>query len=94
MENYYLYLLQSEHTSDLQTEKLDIIQWLAGVNEHRIIKQFMLLKQTNQESISLQLSTDEKKAIDAGIASIESGRSMTHDEVKEITRKKFSGLFR
>ncbi|MFY8037064.1 MAG: hypothetical protein ACOVMQ_07850 [Cyclobacteriaceae bacterium] len=54
----------------------------------------MLLKQTNQEPVSLQLSTDEKKAIDAGIASIESGRSMTHDEVKEITRKKFSGLFK
>ena len=53
----------------------------------------MLLKQTNQEPVSLQLSTDEKKAIDAGIASILSGRSMTHHEVKQITRKKFSGLF-
>lgn len=86
--------MQSEHTSDLQAEKLDIIQWLAGVNEHRIIKQFMLLKQTNQESVSLQLSADEKKAIDAGIASIESGRSMTHDEAIAITRKKFSGLLK
>jgi predicted transcriptional regulator len=86
--------MQSEHTSDLQTEKLDIIQWLAGVKEHRIIKEFMLLKQTNQEPVSLQLRAGEKKAIDMGMASIESGRSMTHDEVKEITRKKFSGLFR
>ncbi|MBI3219819.1 MAG: hypothetical protein HYZ44_09925 [Bacteroidetes bacterium] len=85
--------MQSDQTSDLQTEKLDIIQWLAGVNEHRIIKQFMLLKQTNQEPVSLQLSTDEKKAIDAGIASIESGRSLTHDEAMAITRKKFSGLY-
>jgi len=86
--------MQSENTSDLQTEKLDIIQWLAGVNEHRIIKQFMLLKQTNQEPVSMQLNPSEKKAIDAGIASIESGRSMTHDEAMAITRKKFSGLLK
>jgi predicted transcriptional regulator len=79
---------------NIQAEKLDIIQWLAGVNESSVIKQFMLLKRTNEETTSIDLSQEEKQAIDKGIQSIEAGRVKSHEEVMEITRKKYPQLFK
>jgi predicted transcriptional regulator len=79
---------------NIQAEKLDIIQWLAGVNESSVIKQFMLLKRTNEETTSIDLSQEEKQAIDKGIQSIEAGRAKSHEEVMEITRKKYPQLFK
>jgi predicted transcriptional regulator len=79
---------------NIQTEKLDIIQWLAGVNESHVIKQFMLLKKTNEDKTSIDLSETEKKAIDKGIQSIEAGRVKSHEEVMEVTRRKYPQLFK
>ena len=79
---------------NIQTEKLDIIQCLAGVNESKVIRQFMLLKRTNEEMTSIVLSEAEKHAIDKGIQSIEAGRVKSHEEVMEITRKKYPQLFK
>jgi predicted transcriptional regulator len=78
---------------DLQTEKLDIIKWIAGVNERKIIKQFALLKEMNQKMASVKLDPFEKQAIDAGLDSIKAGRFKSHQEVTEATKKKYPHLF-
>jgi predicted transcriptional regulator len=78
---------------NIQTEKLDIIRWLAGVNESKVIRQFMLLKRTNEETTS-DLSLEAKQAIDKGIESIEAGRVKSHQEATEATKKKFPQLFK
>jgi predicted transcriptional regulator len=79
---------------NIQTEKLDIIQWLAGVNESQVIRQFMLLKRTNEEKTSIDLSETEKRAIDKGIQSIEADKVKSHEEVMEVTRRKYPQLFK
>lgn len=79
---------------NIQAEKLDLIQWLAGVNESRVIKQLMLLRRTNEEKTSIDLSEAEKQAIDKGIQSIEAGRVKSHEEVMEVTRKQYPQLFK
>jgi predicted transcriptional regulator len=79
---------------NIQTEKLDIIQWLARVNDSRIIRQFMLLKKSNEETASVNLTSAEKDAIDKGLESIKEGRFKSHEEVAEATRKKYTHLFR
>lgn len=79
---------------NIQTEKLDIIQWLAKVNDSKIIKQFMLLKRSNEEKVAVNLSQDEKEAIDKGLQSIKEGRFKTHEEVTEATQKKYAHLFK
>ncbi|HRJ28432.1 MAG TPA: hypothetical protein PLV21_06745 [Cyclobacteriaceae bacterium] len=56
---------------NIQAEKLDIIQWLAKVDDNRIVRQFMLLKRSNEEAVSVKLSQEEKDAIDKGLRSIE-----------------------
>lgn len=79
---------------NIQAEKLDIIQWLAKVNDSNIIRQFMLLKRSNEEVVSASLSEAEKKAVDKGLESLRKGRFKTHNEVTEATRKKFTHLFK
>ncbi|MBS1681970.1 MAG: hypothetical protein JST48_09675 [Bacteroidetes bacterium] len=85
---------QMKKAADIQSEKLDLIQWLAGVTESKVIRQFMLLKETNKEKASTRLSKAEKEAIDQGIASIKAGRAMSHEKATEITRKKYAHLFK
>lgn len=78
---------------NIQTEKLDLIQWLTKVNDSRIIKQFMLLKRSNEEDVSVNLSPKEKAAIEKGLQAIEEGRYKSHEEVSEVTKKKYRHLF-
>jgi predicted transcriptional regulator len=79
---------------NIQAEKLDIIQWLAKVNDSKIIKQFMLLKRSNEEETSVSLSREEKEAIDKGLQAINEGRFKSHEEVTKATRKKYTHLFK
>lgn len=79
---------------NIQAEKLDIIQWLAKVNDSNIIRQFMLLKKSNEEKVSVNLTAREIEAIDKGQESIKEGRFKTHEEVAEATRKKYAHLFK
>jgi predicted transcriptional regulator len=79
---------------NIQSEKLDIIQWLASINDSKIIKQFMLLKRSNEENTSVNLSQAEKNAIDKGLESIKEGRFKLHEEVTEATKKKYPHLFK
>ena len=88
MENQFL------NRMNIQTEKLDIIQWLANVNDSRIIKQFMLLKRSNEEMTVVNLSLAEKDAIDKGLQSIEAGRFKAHEEVTATTKRKYAHLFK
>ena len=78
---------------NIQAEKLEIIEWLAKVNDSKIIEQFMLLKKSNEEG-SLNLSQEEREAIDKGLQSIEDKKSKSHEEVMEATRNRYPHLFR
>ncbi len=75
---------------NIQTEKLDIIQWLATVNDSRVIRQFKLLKQSNEDAANL--SEAEKSAINKGLQSIEEGHVKPHEEVTRITQAKYKHL--
>ncbi|NBP68991.1 MAG: hypothetical protein EBU52_09635 [Cytophagia bacterium] len=79
---------------NIQAEKLDIIQWLAQVNDITIIKKFMLLKNANEETEKVNLSPAEKEAIDKGLQSLSEGRFKTHEEVIQITKDKYPDLFK
>jgi predicted transcriptional regulator len=79
---------------DIQAEKLNIIKWLAGIQESKVIKQFILLKKSSEEFPSKKLSQAEKLAIDKGLHAIKDGRIKSHEEVMKITRKKYTQLFK
>ena len=45
---------------DIQTEKLQLIEWLAGLNNAAILKQFIALKKEQEKDWWDQLSAEEK----------------------------------
>ncbi|HCX23848.1 MAG: hypothetical protein CMB80_19180 [Flammeovirgaceae bacterium] len=78
---------------DIQAEKLSLIEWIAKVDDDRIIKQFKALQQTSEASLS-SLTEREKAAIDQGLKSIEEGKVHEHDAVMQSTKEKYPHLFK
>ena len=78
----------------IQADKLKLIEWLAGVNDDKIIKQFKALQRFNQEKTNKTLTTEQKSAIDQGLKSIEEGKVHTHESVMESTKSKYPHLFK
>jgi predicted transcriptional regulator len=66
---------------DIQAEKLDIIKWLAGINEPSIIKKFMALKQEQQVDWWDEIDAEEKAEIEEGLAQADRGEGIPHEEV-------------
>ncbi len=79
---------------NIQSEKLELIKWLAEIDDSRIIKQIKTLQRSIEERVSPDLTDEEKSAIDEGLKSIDEGRMKSHDEVKKMTRGKFPNLFK
>lgn len=79
---------------DIQAEKLSLIEWLAGIDDNRIIRQFKILQKASQEQIETQLTADEKKSINKGLSAISNGNVHSTESVKESTKKKYPQLFK
>ena len=76
---------------DIQAQKLDIIHWLSALDDKKLISQLVSLKNSTVKRV--QLSMEEKEAIDVALKSVEEGRVLTHEEVMEKTRSKYSHLY-
>ena len=79
---------------DIQTEKLNLIEWIAGINDTQIIRQFKSLQISNQEQVNSSLTPAEKSAIDQGLKSIAEGKVHTHESVMQSTKEKHPKLFK
>ena len=85
--------LQKERSiMDIEAEKLSIIEWLAGINDSKIIRKFKSLQKSNQKQAELTIA--EKSAIDQGLNSIAKGYVHTHESVMESTREKYPNFFK
>ena len=74
---------------DIQSEKLEIIQWLTGLTDQEIIHKIVLLKEAQKTNLSI----GEIKAIDKGLQTLKEGRVKTQQEVISITRQKYPQFF-
>lgn len=78
---------------DIQSEKLDLIRWVAGLDDLRMIKLVSSLK-LSDEFGNKPLSEDLKSALDESLEDIKKGRTLSHEEVKSKTKEKFPQLFK
>jgi hypothetical protein len=69
---------------DIQSQKLELIEWLASVKDVSIIKAFLELKEKNEADWWNNLSEEEKEDIEVGIADLEAGRKK---DFKEVIKK-------
>jgi len=67
---------------DIQLEKLNLIAWLAGINESDTIRQLKILQKAKPQKSIIKLTKAEKAAIDKGLRSIKNGRMHSHEQVR------------
>ncbi len=66
---------------DIKAEKLELIQWLAGVRDLKTIKEFIELKKSREVDWWDIISAEERAEISEGIAQADKGDVISHEEV-------------
>ena len=72
---------------NIQAEKLELIEWLARINDFSLIDKLKSIKAEYSNDWWDQISKEEKEDIQQGLHDIENGNVKTHAEVKEIYAK-------
>lgn len=78
---------------DIQSEKLNLIRWLAGIEDIKLIHQLKVWQSSTEGNSTTTLTKEEKSAIDQGLKSIKQGRVKSDDQVKQSTQDKYPDLF-
>ncbi|MCG8322759.1 MAG: hypothetical protein MI921_24875 [Cytophagales bacterium] len=79
---------------DIQSEKLNLIRWLAGIEDIKLIHQLKVWQRSTEGKETTTLTEAEKSAIDQGLKSIKQGRVKSDDQVKQSTQDKYPDLFK
>jgi|21_taG_2_1085346.scaffolds.fasta_scaffold16271_2 hypothetical protein len=75
---------------DLQAEKLSLLEWLAGLNDPKTLKEFITLKKSKEVDWWDEMSEDERAAIDEGLAQLDRGEGIPHEQVMKEVREKYN----
>jgi predicted transcriptional regulator len=77
---------------DIKEEKLELIEWLSGISDIKIIKRLRLVQES---SYALEpLSESQKSAIDLGLNSIDEGKVHSHQSVMNEVKSKYPAFFK
>ena len=71
-------------------EKIDIIQWIAGLNDKSILQQLKKIKEqakAKQQDWWETISEEERQSIERGLEDSKNGRITPHSEVKKKYEK-------
>lgn len=68
---------------NISAEKQNIVQWIKGINDEKVIRKILELKTENEDSFF------ENQLIQKGLKDILEGKVASHEEVK----KRFSAKF-
>ncbi len=72
---------------DIQAAKIDLIHWLTELKDAEILKQLKAIKE-GQDWWD-QISEEERLAIDEGLAQLDRGEGIPHDQVMKEVREKY-----
>lgn len=72
---------------DIQSEKLNFIQWFSGVTELSTIKEFIAMKKEKEQDWWDMISAEEKAEIEEGLAQADKGEVVTHNQVMDKYKK-------
>jgi len=74
---------------DIQTEKLDLIEWISKLNDSSVIKKLRSIKENYSKSKDWydDLDEEERASIDRGLKDIDEGRLNGHDAAQKIYEK-------
>ncbi|MFZ5970923.1 MAG: hypothetical protein ACOYXA_04980 [Bacteroidota bacterium] len=66
---------------DIQQEKLQLISWVAQLNDERLIKRLLLLKEEQQKDWWDEITEEERSEIKEGMAEADRGEVIPHTKV-------------
>ena len=72
---------------DIHKEKLQLIEWLAGLNNSTILKRFIALKKEQEKDWWDAITKEEKAEIEEGLAQADRGEITSHKEVMSRYKK-------
>lgn len=72
---------------DIKQEKKKLVEWLDTIDDEATIERLKLVKDMSDHDWKLGLSTLEIEAIEEGLADIEAGRTIPHEEVRKRYEK-------
>ena len=72
---------------DIQTEKLQLIEWLARLNNTTVLKRFIALKKEQEKDWWDEISEEERAEIEEGLAQADRGEVVSHKVVMAKYKK-------
>lgn len=72
---------------DIQSEKLQLIEWLAGLNDAKVLHEFITLKKKKEVDWWDKISAEERTEIEIGLAQADKGEVIPHEEVMAKCKK-------
>ena len=72
---------------DIQAEKIRLIEWLAGLNDTKILSEFISLKKKKEMDWWDEISAEERKEIEEGLKQADNGELIPHEEVMSKYKK-------
>jgi len=78
---------------NIQSEKLELINWLTGLNDQNTIEKIKALRNEKVRRPK-KLSKEERAEIEEGKKDIKAGRYFTHEEVMEDIENRFANLLK
>ncbi|MCP3659939.1 MAG: hypothetical protein GY830_06330 [Bacteroidetes bacterium] len=66
---------------DLQSKKLEFIQWFSGLRNPKIIKEVLSFKKKNEEDWWDIISDEERKEIQKGMKEADSGKTISNSSI-------------
>jgi hypothetical protein len=78
---------KSTKAMDIQSEKLNFIQWFSGVTDLTTIQEFIAMKKEKEQDWWDMVSGEEKAEIEEGLAQADRGEVRAHNEVMDKYKK-------
>ena len=75
---------------DIQAEKLQLIEWLAGLSDAKTIKEFITLKKSMEVDWWDEISEAERISIQNGEEELNRGEGIPNEEVMNEVRNKYN----
>lgn len=72
---------------NIQAEKIRLIAWLAGLNNAKILNEFISLKKTREEDWWGRISAEEKSETEEGLAQADRGEVVSHAQAMATYKK-------
>ncbi|MFT5724301.1 MAG: hypothetical protein ACI9JN_001419 [Bacteroidia bacterium] len=72
---------------NIQTKKIELIQWLSSLTDVDVINEIMKLRENGARDWWFELSNEDRSSIEQGLEDADSGKLKPHSEARKLYEK-------